>query len=356
MTASPPIAAKGQLPSIVRHVARGDIVNLSSIAEMPAEAGADKQALSELGIQSLLMVPVKVDAVIVGAVSLASLGAARVWPEALVPRVRLIGEAFASLLARRQAAEQVGEARVETGQYRERLAHLVRVQTAGEMSAAIAHEINQPLVAIKNYALAARRRLAAGGAAEAARAEGLIDKIGAQASRAGDILQSLRAMVKKHQFEMAKVDMGRLVTDGLKLAELESNLANIRVEIAVASDLPMVLADEVQIQQVVLNLARNAIEAMAGVGISNSVVSVGVVGTAESEVMVSVSDCGPGIAPNEREHIFEPFFSTKELGLGIGLSVSRAIVEAHGGHLTVVPSVGGGSVFRFTLPAANDEE
>ena len=155
-TTAAPVA---KLPSITKRVARGEIVNLASIEELPAGADADKQVLREFGIRSLLIVPLAVEAVIVGAVSLTAIRAARVWPEALVPRVRLIGEAFASMPARRRASEEVGEARVETGQYRERLAHLVRAHTAGEMSAAIAHEINQPLVAIKNYALAARRRL-----------------------------------------------------------------------------------------------------------------------------------------------------------------------------------------------------
>jgi len=180
LTAPPALVTKGQLPSIFRHIARGDIVSLPNIEEMPAEAGGDKQVLRELGIRSLLMVPVAVEAVTVGAISLATVGTARVWPDALIPRVRLIGEVFASLLARRRAAEQVGEARIETGEYRERLAHLIRVHTAGEMFASIAHEINQPLVAIKNYALAARRR-ATGSTGDAAKVEELIDKIGAQA-------------------------------------------------------------------------------------------------------------------------------------------------------------------------------
>ncbi len=162
-------------------------------------------------------------------------------------------------------------------------------------------------------------------------------------------------MVEKHQFEMTKVDVGRLVTDSMKLAELESRIAEIRVEVAVAPDLPMIFVDEVQIQQVVLNLTRNAIEAIEEVGIANGVVNVGVVATADGEVMVSVADCGTGIAPDEIEHIFEPFYSTKGSGLGIGLSLSRTIVEAHGGRLSVIPNAGGGSVFRFTLPAANGD-
>jgi signal transduction histidine kinase len=254
--------------------------------------------------------------------------------------------------ARKRAAEQAGKARMETGRYRENLAHLVRVHTVGEMSTAIAHEINQPLVAIKNYALAARRRLA--GAMDAAKMEELLDKIEAQASRAGNVLQSLRAMVKKHDSETTEIEVGELVADAVKLVEMEIRNVNIRIESTISPDLPRVRGDGIQIQQVVLNLTRNAIEAIEEAGIANSVIKVGVVATAENEIAVSVADCGPGISPEDAEHIFDPFYSTKGGGLGVGLSISRAIVEAHGGRLSLAPNKGGGCVFQFTLPVANE--
>jgi PAS domain S-box-containing protein len=349
----PIVVAQRQLPSIVESLLRGDIVKYFSLEDMSGEADADKQILRQLGVGSLLMVPLSVDAVTVGAVSLTTVGAARAWPDALVSRVRLIGEVFANLLARRHAAQQAGEARVEAEQYRERLAHLVRVHAVGAMSAAIAHEINQPLVAIKNYALAARRRLAASSTADVAKVEQLIDKIGAQASRAGDVLRSVRAMVKKREFEATKVDVGRLVTDALKLVEMDSRIGDIRVEVAIAPGLPPVLADEVQIQQVILNLTHNAIDAMEGARLAVGALKIEVLGAGGSEIIVNVTDCGPGIAPEHVEHIFDPFYSTKGGGLGIGLSISRAIVEAHGGCLSFAPNSGGGSVFQFTLPIAN---
>jgi C4-dicarboxylate-specific signal transduction histidine kinase len=252
--------------------------------------------------------------------------------------------------ARRRAAELAGKARMEMGRYREDLAHLARVHTVGAMSAAIAHEINQPLVAIQNYALAARRRLAS--PVGAAKAEELLDKIGTQASRAGDVLQSLRAMVKKQQSEATRVEVGRLVANALKLAGLESRNGTVRVETSISPNLPPVFVDEIQIQQVVLNLTRNAIEAIEEAGIASSVVKVRVAGTAEDEIAVSVADCGPGIAPDDAEHIFDPFYSTKGGGLGVGLSISRDIVEAHGGRLSLAPNEGGGCVFKFTLPVA----
>jgi signal transduction histidine kinase len=255
---------------------------------------------------------------------------------------------------RRRAGEHADRARAETGQYRENLAHLARVHTVGQMSTAIAHEVNQPLAAIKNYAAAARRRLTGAAPSDSAKVGELLDKIEAQASRAGDVLHALRAMAKKHQSEPTQVEVGRLVADTVKLVELENRDVDIRVESAIASGLPKVLADGIQIQQVVLNLTRNAIEATESAGICKSVVRVGVMGTAENEIVVSVADNGPGIAPSDAEHIFDPFYSTKSTGLGVGLSISRAIVEAHGGHLSLAPNAGGGCVFQFTLPAANE--
>jgi signal transduction histidine kinase len=228
---------------------------------------------------------------------------------------------------------------------REREARLVTTEAI-----VLAHEISQPLVAIANYALAARQRLANG---EAAKVEELIDKIGTQATRAGDVLQSLRAKVKTHQLEMTKLDIGQLVTDSVKLVEIESHTTEIGIKVSVPPDLPLILADDIQIQRVVLNLTRNAIEAMQGAGV-NGVINVGVEAMGDREVMVSVADRGPGIAPNNIERIFAPFHSTKGSGLGIGLSLCQAIVEAHGGQLTVMPNAGGGCVFRFTLPTAHD--
>ncbi|SDR63844.1 GAF domain-containing protein [Rhizobiales bacterium GAS113] len=354
MSAPQPLVAGERLPWIVARVARGDIVNLPNVDEMLPESVADKRALRQLGVQSLLMVPLALDDATMGAVSLDTVSAARVWPEALIPRLRLLSEIFGSLLVRQRAAERVGEARFETGQFRERLAHLVRVRTAGEMSVAIAHEISQPLVAIKNYALAARRRLPRGNALETAKVEKLMDKIGAQASRAGEVIHSLRAMVKMHQSEAAMVDIGQLVASALRLVEMEKRVVDIRLEVAAEPDLSPVFADAIQIQQVVLNLAHNAIEAMEAAAMTDGVLKVGVMGTTENEILVSVADSGPGIAPGDLEHIFDSFYSTKALGLGIGLSISRSIVEAHGGRLSLASNTSSGSVFQFTLPIANE--
>ena len=256
---------------------------------------------------------------------------------------------------RKRASEQMGRARIETGQYRESLAHLVRVHTVGEMSTAIAHEINQPLAAIKNYAYAARSRLRGDTTATSAKAVELLDKIEEQASRAGDVMHSLRAMAKKHESEATQIDVGKLVADAVTLVEMESRNVDVRLETAIAPGLPPVHADAIQIQQVVLNLMRNAVEAMEEARINGSAVKVAVAGAADNEIVVSVADSGPGIAPEDAAHIFDPFYSTKGAGLGVGLSISRAIVEAHGGKLSLAPNPAGGCIFRFTLPVNQEK-
>ena len=351
VTVPPTSASVDELPLIFEQISRGEVVAVSDVDALPE---VDRQSLRQFGTGSILAVPLVVDEFIVGALSLASLRSERTWPAALIPRVQLIGEVFANVLTRRRYATKMQEAQSETAQYRERLAHLVRVHTIGEMSAAIAHEVNQPLVAIENYALAARRRLDGASAVDNVKLGDLLAKIGAQAARAGDVLKRLRSIVKKHESERNQFDLGSLVTDTVNLVEMESRLKDIRVEIAVATDLPPVLADEVQIQQVVLNLARNGIEAMDASGIPDKVLRVEVHNYGSEEVIVRVADRGTGVNPADREHIFEPFFSTKERGLGIGLAICRSIVEAHGGKLWHSSSAEG-TVFQFTLPTAAEK-
>jgi signal transduction histidine kinase len=226
----------------------------------------------------------------------------------------------------------------------------------GEMSAAIAHEVNQPLVAIENYALAARRRLASSATSDIGKIDELLSKIRVQAARAGDVIQRLRAMVKRHEYEVAHVDLGRLVTSAVELAEMESRLTGLQIRIHMGCASTLVLVDEIQIQQVVLNLIRNGIEAMASGQAEGMALTVEVDRAGEGEAVVRVVDSGPGIPPGDEERIFEPFYSTKPTGLGIGLAVCRSIVESHGGRLRYVPNPGGGAAFEFTLPIADEEE
>jgi len=242
------------------------------------------------------------------------------------------------------------EAEQEADQLRERLAHVGRLSTLGEMAAGIAHEINQPLTAITIYARACQRMIRAGKTAEPQLVEAL-DKVSAQAKRAGEVIRRLRSLIRKHDSHRESVDVNELVSDVVQLAETESRLRGVGLRVELEEPSVAVVADGVQIQQVVLNLLRNGMEAMEGSeGAGDLVLRTAV--RRESEVEVAVTDRGTGVSEELEEQLFHPFVTTKDSGMGIGLSICRSIVESHGGKLWFTRNLDGGTTFRFTLPTA----
>jgi PAS domain S-box-containing protein len=247
-------------------------------------------------------------------------------------------------------------AEAEAAQFRERLAHLVRVHTAGEMSAALAHEITQPLGAIENYALAARRRMGEA-PPDLARVADLLDKLIGQATRAGDVVTRMRGMVQRHELEPKEIDVERAVRDCLDMVKMDCEVRDIRIELKATGRLPTVVTDEIHLQQVILNLLRNAMEAVEvpQPGVFRRIsIETGLDG--KGALSVRVTDRGPGIADGDLERVFESFYSTKPRGLGIGLSICRKLIEAHGGALWASHNPGGGAVFQFTLPVAGSAD
>ncbi|MBV8578904.1 MAG: GHKL domain-containing protein, partial [Acetobacteraceae bacterium] len=213
----------------------------------------------------------------------------------------------------------------------------------------MAHELNQPLTAVANY-LAAGRQLLASGAGE--RVGEMIEKAAAQAQRAGDVIRRLRGFVSKGETERRIHSLNQLVEEALALALVGARQRGVRVSLEFDHTLPAVLADHVQIQQVVLNLVRNAVEAMESVERRELTIGTRVI-TDQSLVEVTVADTGPGIAPELADRLFQAFVTTKPTGMGLGLSICREIVEAHHGRLTAAPRPTGGTVFRVSLPIAS---
>jgi hypothetical protein len=179
----------------------------------------------------------------------------RVWLGELVPRLRLFAKMLTSALSYRDSERDAQHAARETAQFRERLVHLARIEAVGAMTAAVAHEVNQPLMAIENYAHAGRLRLAVAGPVDRAKLDELLGKISSHAALAGEVLDRLRAMVKRRESQEIEFDPAQLLGNASKLIEMQSRLKDIRVETAIAPDLPRGLGDEIQIQQVILNLA-----------------------------------------------------------------------------------------------------
>ena len=226
------------------------------------------------------------------------------------------------------------------------LLHVSRVSGIGQMASALAHEINQPLTAIATYMKAIRRMLDAGDAGAIERARAALDGANEQAIRAGEIVRRLREFVSRGDTERAIVDANQLVTESLALAKLSNKLDGVRVKVELESPSRAVVADKIQIEQVMLNLVRNGIEAMEEVGHGTLTVSAR---SAGDHVEFSVADEGAGLSGEIRSRLFEPFVTTKKQGMGVGLSICRTIIEAHGGKLWAEPNAGKGTVFRFTL-------
>jgi two-component system sensor kinase FixL len=239
----------------------------------------------------------------------------------------------------------------EARQLQERLTHFARLSTMGEMAAGLAHEINQPLSAIAMYAQACQRFIRSPTRDDADVLEAL-EQINAQALRAGEVIRRLRNFVKNREVKREPVDCNRLLEDLRTLADTDARLHNVRLRIEVEPGLPTVHADPIQLQQVVLNLVRNAIDAMADVPESQREILLSARLMPEGDIEVMVADHGTGIAPDATEHLFNPFFTTKSGGTGLGLAISRSIVRAHGGRLWHTPNERRGARFHFTLPVS----
>jgi two-component system, LuxR family, sensor kinase FixL len=228
--------------------------------------------------------------------------------------------------------------------------HISRLSEMGQMASALAHELNQPLTAAANYLQAARRLFAREDEASFERATTAIESAGAQVNRAGQIIRRLREFVKKTDTTQQEENVLKLVEEASALALIGAKEHGVKVRFRAAPEVENAVIDKIQIQQVLVNLLRNAVEAMDGSKRRELTVEFALAD--EAHVCISVIDTGPGIAPEVAERLFQPFVTTKTQGMGVGLSICRSIIEAHGGRLWTEPNPDGGTVFRFTIPAA----
>jgi len=252
--------------------------------------------------------------------------------------------------AKTEAERRIAELQAE-------LVHISRLSEMGQMVQALAHELNQPLAAVSNYIQASQRLLAMG---ESEKAASALEKAASQTARASQIIQHLRDFVKKNGAEQQPHDLVTILEEASALALIGAKERGVRVTFQTAPALPAVTVDKIQIQQVIVNLIRNAVEAMETCErreLSLEILPVpekmGGEGIEAGEmVMVRVADTGPGLAAEVAERLFQPFVTTKAQGMGVGLSICRSIIEAHGGTLKAESNPGGGTVFSFTVPVA----
>jgi len=244
------------------------------------------------------------------------------------------------LTDREESAAMLGQARSE-------LARLARLNELGEMASTLAHELNQPLSAIANYVQGCRRMIEKLDDEHARRLRGALDETARQAIRAGDIIRHLREFVTRGETEKAPEDIKHLVEEAGALALVGSRERGVKSVFDFGPGSGMVVADGVQIQQVLVNLMRNAIEAMRDSPRRELVVRTRPISA--ERMLVEVEDTGPGISEEVMSRLFQPFVTTKSGGMGIGLSISRRIIESHGGELSVTRNKAGGATFTFTL-------
>lgn len=272
--------------------------------------------------------------------------------ELQVGEFAFMGSRFFTGFVRDLTKRQEAERRIQDLQ--SELLHASRLSVMGQMASTMAHELNQPLTAVTNY-LEAGRQLLATGAGGFERLGEIMEKAVAQAQRAGEVIRQLRQFVSKGETERRIESLNQLVEEALALALVGARQRGVRTSLEFDDASPQVLVDHVQIQQVVLNLVRNAVEAMEEMKVRELVVATRTVSD-QKMAEVIVADSGPGIAPELADRLFQPFVTTKKTGMGLGLSICREIVEAHHGRLTTTPRSPRGTVFRMTLPTAPREE
>ena len=261
--------------------------------------------------------------------------------EALVSGRRVFTGFIRDLTDRQRAERRMQELQSE-------LLHVSRLSDVGQMASALAHELNQPLAAIVNYVQAMRRLLQSSNPTLPPRIVETMDKTVAQAARAGEIIQHLRSFIRKGESERRSEDLNKVVGEAAALGLVGSKETGIKVRVALDPIRMPVFIDKVQIQQVVFNLIRNSVEALPGSEVRE--LSVSTAFGKDGLAQVAISDTGPGLAQKVVDQLFQPFVTTKEKGMGLGLSICRSIIEAHGGRLWATPNSPTGVTFQFTVP------
>lgn len=258
-----------------------------------------------------------------------------------------IGTIATDVTAQRQVEEQAQRLIDE-------LAHAERRATAGELSAMVSHELNQPLAAILNFARSGNRLLQAGRLAPAETGD-ILGKIAAEAQRAADILQSLRRLVRKRGGTLCEVDLNAVVASVMRLITPSLKLEKVRLDLHLTEALPKVLADPIGVEQVILNLVTNAVEAMRAAPLDRRVLTIATTPRAGEVAEITVGDTGPPIPEELASRIFDPFTTSKEDGTGLGLSISHTLVERYGGVISFSPLAEAGKTFRVALPVSRSQ-
>lgn len=340
---APPANSLGTLalPWISAQLVKGAVVRFARYVDLPPEAAEDLVTLRKLDVRAAVMVPLATSGSVVGALSFATVREDREWPDDLIPRARLVGEVFTSLIARTEAERREHEAEIHA-------AHAARVGTMGVFAASLVHEITQPIAA---------------GLANAETVVDLlsqtsldVDELRATAAdmvadnrRARELIQQLRHFLRRGEVERVALNFREIQEDVVRLVANAAEDKGVELVVDCSLELPKFVGDRVQIQQVLLNLLLNAFDAVAASPTGYRRVTVSAE-PSEAGLRVEVADTGGGMDAATLKRVFQPFFTTKAGGMGLGLSISQTIVATHGGALSVRSEPGRGTTFRIELP------
>jgi signal transduction histidine kinase len=336
-----------EFPWMTARLQRGEVVTVSRPDELPDEAAVDRRSYLALRVKPQIAVPLVAGRTVVGGLILSTGGAERARPGELMQHLQLLGEVFANALSRKQ-----GE--LEAQRLRQDLAHIGRVSAMGELTASIAHELNQPLTAILNNAQAARRFLAAD-PVNFGKIREILDDIVADDKRAGGVIRRLRSLLKKGDLEFVALDLNEIASEVAGLVRSDAVNRNVTMSLDLAADLPRVRGDRAQLQQVVLNLVLNGLEALQEPHTGDRTLIIRTARDGAAAVSLAVQDSGIGIDDANVDRLFQPLHTTKAEGLGMGLAIARTIVDAHRGRLGAANNVHGGATFHFTVPVDTED-
>jgi len=340
----PHLPMDGSIEWSVAKVMKGEILLFQSIDDLPPEASRDAALFRSYGLKSKITIPLLARGRVFGALAFSTLAGERAWAEDEVTELKLVTQIISNVVGRQRAE-------LREDQLREELSHAQRVATLGELASALAHELNQPLAAILSNAQAARRFIA-DREFEQDELAAILDDIARDDKRAGAVIHNLRAMICKRTATREICCLHELVHEVVDLMRSAMLEAGIELRVQLAPALLPVEAARVELQQVLLNLLLNATHAMEQTPAALRFIEVA---TQEQGVAVvlSIRDRGHGISPERLDTIFDPFYSTKSSGLGVGLSICRRIIENHGGHIEARNCEDGGALFRFSIPTAS---
>jgi signal transduction histidine kinase len=349
-------------PWIRQEILAGRAAVIPSLDEMPPAASMDRDVSSRIGIRSGIGLPLSLGGESpIGILSFNTTREERSWSRDLIERLKLFAEIIANALARKKADHDLREsaeakhlAMQQAMELRDTLAHTGRVSLMGQLASALAHELSQPLGAILRNAEAAEIMLQHA-APDTEELRAIIDDILRDDHRAGDVINKLRALFGKGRLDLQPLDLPEVVSDVLMLVQSDAEARRVTLETGIESGLPVVLGDRIHLQQVLLNLIVNAMDALDEQDEPDRVVRVFAEMRDAATVEIRVCDNGPGIPDDRLGRLFEPFYTTKATGMGMGLPVSRTIIEAHKGKLTAENRPRKGACFHFTLQVARTQ-